>query len=100
MLGLHPEECGVALHRTRQAGSNAFIESFNSKLRGECLNEYVFTSLAEARAIIEAWRLDYNDLRPHSSLGALTQSEFAALKRDQATPPQEGKITGVSTYDW
>ena len=44
---------------------NAFIESFNSKLRDECLNEYVFSSLPEARAIIEAWRNDYNDLRPH-----------------------------------
>ena len=48
---------------------NAFIESFNSKLRDECLNEYVFSSLGEARAIIEAWRHDYNHLRPHSSLG-------------------------------
>jgi putative transposase len=73
---------------------NAFIESFNSKLRDECLNEYVFTSLAEARAIIEAWRHDYNHLRPHSSLGALTPSEFAALKRPQTTPPQEGEIAG------
>jgi putative transposase len=42
---------------------NAFIESFNSKLRDECLNEYVFSSLGEARAIIEAWRHDYNHLR-------------------------------------
>ena len=70
---------------------NAFIESFNSKLRDECLNEYVFSTLAEARAIIEAWRQDYNQLRPHSSLGALTPSEFAALKREQTT---EGEITG------
>ena len=66
---------------------NAFIESFNSKLRDECLNEYVFTSLGEARAIIEAWRHDYNHLRPHSSLGALTPSEFAALKGSKATAP-------------
>ena len=73
---------------------NAFTESFNSKLRDECLNECVFTSLGEARAIIEAWRHDYNHLRSHSSLGALTPSEFAALKREQTTPPQEGEITG------
>jgi len=73
---------------------NAFIESFNSKLRDECLNEYVFGNLAEARTIIEAWRHDYNDLRPHSSLGALTPTEFAALKQEQTTPPQEGEITG------
>jgi putative transposase len=57
---------------------NAFVESFNSKLRDECLNEYVFSSLAEARAIIEAWRHDYNQLRPHSSLGYLAPEEFAA----------------------
>ena len=57
---------------------NAFIESFNSKLRDECLNEYVFSSLGEARAIIEAWRHDYNHLRPHSSLGYLAPQEFAA----------------------
>ena len=73
---------------------NAFVESFNSKLRDECLNEYVFTTLAEARTIIEAWRQDYNQLRPHASLGALTPSEFAALKREQTIPPSEGEITG------
>lgn len=72
---------------------NAFVESFNSKLRDECLNEYVFSTLAEARTIIEAWRQDYNQLRPHSSLGAMTPSEFAALKREPTTPPQEGETT-------
>ena len=77
-----------------QPVQNAFAESFNSKLRDECLNEYVFSTLAEARTIIEAWRQDYNQLRPHSSLGALTPNEFAALKREPATPPQEGAITG------
>jgi len=73
---------------------NAFIESFNSKLRDECLNEYVFSSLAEARAIIEEWRQDYNHLRPHSSLGTLTPVEFATLNRQEKQPPQEGEITG------
>jgi putative transposase len=61
-----------------QPVQNAFIESFNSKLRDECLNEYVFSSLGEARAIVEAWRHDYNHLRPHSSLGYLAPEEFAA----------------------
>ena len=56
---------------------NAFIESFNSKLRDECLNEHVFLSLGEAREIITAWRHDYNHVRPHSSLGARTPREFA-----------------------
>jgi putative transposase len=70
---------------------NAFVESFNSKLRDECLNEHVFLTLAEARETIEAWRYDYNHLRPHSSLGALTPIEFAMLKREQQQPPLEGQ---------
>jgi transposase InsO family protein len=61
---------------------NAFIESFNSKLRDECLNQQVFISLAEAREIIAAWRHDYNQFRPHSSLGALTPKEFADQQGD------------------
>jgi len=73
---------------------NAFIESFNSKLRDECLNEHVFLTLAEARETIEAWRHDYNHLRPHGSLGVLTPAEFAALKEQETQPPREGEITG------
>jgi len=71
---------------------NAFVESFNSKLRDECLNEHVFLSLAGARETIEAWRYDYNHLRPHGSLGALTPNEFAVLKGQEMQPPQEGEI--------
>ena len=73
---------------------NAFIESFNSKLRDECLNEHVFLNLAEARETIEAWRYDYNHMRPHGSLGALTPAEFAMLKGQETQPPQEGQTTG------
>ena len=47
---------------------------------------------AEARKTIEAWRFDYNHCRPHSSLGALTPTEFAALKGQETQPPQEGEI--------
>ncbi len=70
---------------------NAFVESFNSRLRDECLNEHIFLSLAEARTTIEAWRDDYNYRRPHSSLGALTPVEFAQLKTEKLIPPQEGE---------
>ncbi len=56
---------------------NAFIESFNGKFRDECLNDNIFGTLAEARAIIEAWRTDYNEHRPHKSLGNLTPNAFA-----------------------
>lgn len=51
---------------------NGFVESFNGRFRDECLNEEVFASLAEARAVIERWRLDYNHVRPHSAHGGLT----------------------------
>ena len=56
---------------------NAFIESFNARFRDELLNETVFSSLAEARALLAEWRRDYNTHRPHSRLGWLTPSEFA-----------------------
>lgn len=60
---------------------NAYIESFNGRFRDECLNEHWFTSLAEARVLVAAWRRDYNEMRPHSSLGYQTPAEFAACFR-------------------
>jgi putative transposase len=56
---------------------NAFVESFNGKFRDECLNEHWFASVAEARALIEAWRIDYNTVRPHSALHKATPEQFA-----------------------
>jgi putative transposase len=56
---------------------NAYIESFNGRLRDECLNENWFVSLEDARDKIESWRIDYNTKRPHTSLGNLTPEEFA-----------------------
>lgn len=64
---------------------SAFIESFNGRLRDECLNGHQFASLAEAQAIIEAWRVDYNTRCPHSSLGHLTPSEFVTQCKEQPT---------------
>ena len=64
---------------------NAFIESFNGRLRDECLNVHRFLSLADARATIEAWRPDYNQHRPHSSLGHLTPNEFAEQRQGAGT---------------
>jgi len=58
---------------------NPFVESFNGKLRDECLNENYFLNLVHAREIIETWRLDYNSERPHSSLGDLSPNEFTEL---------------------
>ena len=56
---------------------NAFVESFNGKLRDECLNETLFTSLADARAELAEWQHDYNTVRPHSKLGGRTPAEIA-----------------------
>jgi len=63
--------------RPGKPNENAYIESFNGKFRDECLNEHWFISLAHARRIIEAWRIEYNTERPHSSLGNRTPQEFA-----------------------
>lgn len=60
---------------------NAFIESFNGRLRDECMNMHQFMTLDDARAIIEAWRANYNHRRPHSSLGHLTPNEFIAQRQ-------------------
>ena len=56
---------------------NAFVESFNGKFRDTCLNQYWFRSLYEARDVIEQWRQDYNEVRPHSSLGYQPPGVFA-----------------------
>ncbi|WP_221773466.1 integrase core domain-containing protein [Ruficoccus amylovorans] len=57
---------------------NGYIESFNGRLRDECLNREWFYTLTEARVVIEDWRWKYNNIRPHRSLGLLTPLEFAA----------------------
>lgn len=69
---------GVKLHfiDPGRPVQNAFIESFNGKLRDECLNQHWFVSLEEARRIIKLWRMDYNTTRPHSSLGYMTPEAF------------------------
>jgi putative transposase len=68
---------------------NAFIESFNGRLRDEFLNETLFTSLMQARLSLEEWRRDYNTVRPHSRLGWLTPAAYAARfspQQDQGAP--------------
>ena len=71
---------------------NGSIESFNGRFREECLDQSWFTSLAEARRVIEAWRVDYNMHRPHTSLRMLTPAAFAANRpfaRRQGAPAPE-----------
>lgn len=97
-------EHGVELHfiAPGKPTQNAYIESFNGKFRDECLNENWFVSLEEARVKIEAWRKDYNQVRPHSALGYQTPEEFAAGLRDEAaargaSPPTPLALT---TKEW
>jgi putative transposase len=65
---------------------NPFVESFNGRLRDELLNIEEFSSLMEAKVIIEDWRVQYNTYRAHSALGGLTPAEFAGLQIQQDQP--------------
>ena len=56
---------------------NAYVESLNGRFRDECLNEHWFLNMAQAREVIERWRIEYNTERPHSSLGDVPLEEFA-----------------------
>lgn len=62
---------------------NAFIETFNGKFRDECLNQHLFINLDEAKQRIEAWRKEYNEIRPHSSLNYQTPKEFVQNEQNK-----------------
>jgi putative transposase len=66
----------LSFSRPGKPTDNPFIESFNGSLRQECLNTHWFRSIAEAEQIIEAWRRDYNEVRPHSSIKNLTPVQY------------------------
>ncbi|HFK3783459.1 TPA: IS3 family transposase [Klebsiella oxytoca] len=88
-------EHGVKL-RLIQPGKptqNGFIESFNGRFRDECLNEHWFRDIVHARKVINDWRQDYNECRPHSALNYQTPSEFAARWRNEKC---EGKQTDIT----
>jgi putative transposase len=88
---------GVTLDFSRpgKPTDNAFVESFNGKFRAECLNTHWFLSLDDARQKIETWRQDYNQVRPHSSLGWLTPEEFVASLCQAETSSEIS--SGIST---
>jgi putative transposase len=84
----------VALHLIERGKptQNALIESFNWKFRHECLNQNWFVDLEVARKVIEAWRVDYNTVRPHSSLRYLTPEEFAeSVAARPASAPHDSR---------
>ena len=72
---------------------NGFIESFNARLREECLNREQLWTLTEARVVIEDWRWKYNNIRPHRSLGYITPLEFA----QEETPSSQCWDSGQPT---
>lgn len=93
-------EHGVEL-RLIQPGKptqNGFIESFNGRFRDECLNEHWFSDILHAWKIINDWRQDYNESRPHSSLNYQTPSEFAAGWRNGKHEEKPTDITNLRLY--
>jgi putative transposase len=81
-------ERGIAVHfiTPGRPVENAVIESFNGNLRDECLNVSWFETLEEAQALIESWRRDYNEQRPHSSLGNVPPAQYVANLMEWAAP--------------
>ena len=78
------EDVRLDFSRPGKPTDNAHIESFNARLRTECLNAHVFESLEDAEETLTSWRSDYNAVRPHSALGMLTPREFAELGQRNA----------------
>ena len=76
MTWAHARGVRLFLIEPGKPNQNAYIESFNGRLRDECLNEHGFISLAHAKAVIEAWRCEYNEERPKKSLGGLTPDNW------------------------
>jgi putative transposase len=72
----------LVFNRPGKPVDNTYIESFNGRLRDECLNMNWFMSLHHAREVIDEWREDYHTIRPHSGLGHLTPEEFRVQQMD------------------
>jgi putative transposase len=89
-------EHGVTIDFSRPGKpmDNALVESFNGSLRDECLNVNWFLSMDDAREKIERWRVDYNEFRPHSSLGDLTPREFTERTAYEETSQKSLLMTG------
>ena len=93
-----PQQSGVAWHYIvpGKPQQSAFIESFNGRLHDELLNETLFSSLAHARAVLAEWQLDYNTIRPHSSLGNLPPAHYAKLSAPASQ--RDGSLRATGGY--
>lgn len=90
------QETGIEWHYIApgKPTQNAFIESFNGRLRDELLNETLFVSLAHARAALAAWRLDFNTVRPHSAIGNVPPADFAQAQRPCNATGRDAALIG------
>jgi putative transposase len=93
-------QTGIAWHYIApgKPQQNGLVESFNGKLRDECLNEEVFDSLAHARKVLARWRHDYNHHRPHSSLGGLSPAARRSLELSEGSAP--GALANLKTMNY
>ncbi len=89
----HRNQVKLEFSRPGKPTDNAFIESFNGRLRQECLNQNWFTSLAEAKQIVEVWRQDYNQSRPHSALKHQAPNEFLVHWQQTGIAPKAEILT-------
>ena len=96
---LKAQEIKTLYIRPGSPWENGHIESFHDKLRDECLNRELFGNLHEARVILESWRVEYNERRPHSSLGYQTPSEYAGRKTNRfdggCAPPNPAPLAAA-----
>lgn len=82
---VHRHQITLIFSRPGTPTDNPYIEAFNGRFRAECLDQHWFASLEEARQIIEAWRVDYNEVRPHTALDNQTPAAYkATYLRNQA----------------
>lgn len=79
----YQRQINLQFSRPGKPVDNRFIESFNGRLRDECLNDNWFMSMSHARDVVETWRIDYNEIRPHSSLNDLTPKEFVNKEQEK-----------------
>ena len=86
----------MALHRAWQTAAERLYRDFNGRLRDELLNETLFSSLAHARAVLTEWQLDYNTIRPHSSLGNLPPAQYAQLSAPATQ--RDGSLRAIGSY--
>jgi putative transposase len=89
-VGAHRRVIALRLIEPGKPNQNAYVDSFNGRLREECLNEHWFTSLHHARIVIETWRREYNEVRPKKSLGGLTPTQYAKQLANKAVTMAEG----------